>query len=58
MYVQLNAAIVDADANNRQELGNFLGTFGVHLVATFANCDSLVGLLGRSDAPQLVIVNL
>ena len=58
MYVQLNAAIVDADATNRQELANFLATFGVHLSAQFANCEPLTGLLGRSDAPQLVIVNL
>src|SRR5438034_4404569 len=58
MYVQLNAAIVDADATNRQELANFLATFGVHLSAQFANCDPLTSLLGRSDAPQLVIVNL
>src|SRR5438067_11227984 len=58
MYVQLNAAIVDADATNRQELANFLATFGVHLSAQFANCEPLTSLLGRSDAPQLVIVNL
>src|SRR3954463_10676725 len=58
MYVQLNAAIIDADAANRQELANFLGTFGVHLSAQFANCEPLSGLLGRSDAPQLVIVNI
>ena len=58
MYVQLNAAIVDHDATNRQELANFLATFGVHLVAQFQNCDALTGLLGRSDAPQLVVVNL
>jgi pilus assembly protein CpaE len=58
MYVQLNAAIVDADPANRQELANFLATFGVHLIAQFPNCDPLMGLLGRSDAPQLVIVNL
>ena len=58
MYVQLNAAIIDADATNRQELANFLATFGVHIVAQFANCDALTGLLGRSDAPQLVVVNL
>src|SRR3954454_3074112 len=58
MYVQLNAAIIDHDAGNRQELANFLGTFGVHLSAQFANCEPLSGLLGRSDAPQLVIVNI
>ena len=58
MYVQLNAAIIDSDATNRQELANFMATFGVHLVAQFANCEALPALLGRSDAPQLVIVNI
>src|SRR3954468_20390083 len=58
MYVQLKAATVDADATNRQERANFLATFGVHLVAQFPNCDALQGLLQRSDAPQLVIINL
>jgi pilus assembly protein CpaE len=58
MYVQLNCAIVDADANNRQELTNFLGQFGVNVVAQAATAESLTPLLGRQDAPQLVIVNL
>ncbi len=58
MYVQLNCAIVDADSNNRQELTNFLGQFGVNVVAQAAAADSLAPLLGRQDAPQLVIVNL
>jgi pilus assembly protein CpaE len=58
MYVQLNAAIIDADAGNRGELANFLATFGVHLVAQYPSCDSLMNLLSRSDAPQLVVVNL
>ena len=58
MYVQLNCAIVDADANNRQELTNFLGQFGVNVVAQAATADALTPLLGRQDAPQLVIVNL
>jgi pilus assembly protein CpaE len=58
MYVQLNCAIVDADAANRQELTGFLGQFGVNVVAQAATADSLAPLLGRQDAPQLVIVNL
>ena len=37
MYVQLNCAIVDADANNRQELAQFLGQFGVNVIAQSAN---------------------
>jgi pilus assembly protein CpaE len=58
MYVQLNCAIVDADATNRQELTTFLGQFGVNVVAQAAATDSLIPLLGRQDAPQLVIINL
>lgn len=58
MYVQLNAAIVDADANNRQELGNYLSTFGVNVMAQFTSVDQVAGALGRSDSPQLVIINL
>jgi pilus assembly protein CpaE len=58
MYVQLNCAIVDADANNRQELTNFLGQFGVNVIAQAATSDALAPLLSRQDAPQLVIVNL
>jgi pilus assembly protein CpaE len=58
MYVQLNAAIIDSDAANRQELANFLATFGVNLIAQFASTDPLASLLGRSDAPQLVVVNV
>jgi pilus assembly protein CpaE len=58
MYVQLNCAIVDADAGNRQEMTNFLGQFGVNVVAQAATAESLTPLLGRQDAPQLVIVNL
>ena len=37
MYVQLNCAIVDPDANNRQELANFLGRFGIPVVAQIAD---------------------
>jgi pilus assembly protein CpaE len=58
MFVQLNSVIVDSDAANRQELANFLGTFGVNLTAQFASADQLPPVLARSDAPQLVIVNL
>ena len=58
MYVQLNCAIVDAAANNRQELSNFLGQFGVNVIAQATTAEALVPLLGRQDAPQLVIVNL
>jgi len=58
MYVQLNCAIVDADASNRQELTSFLGQFGVNVVAQAPTAESLAPLLGRQDAPQLVIVNL
>jgi pilus assembly protein CpaE len=58
MFVQLNCAIVDADAGNRQELAQFLARFGIPVVAQLATVDGLAGLLNRSDAPQLVVVNL
>lgn len=58
MYVQLNCAIVDADPNNRQEMVSFLGQFGVNVIAQSANTEGLTALLGRQDAPQLVIINL
>jgi pilus assembly protein CpaE len=58
MYVQLNCVTVDADPSNRQELANFLSGFGVNLLAQLPAADGLPALLGRPDAPQLVIVNL
>ncbi|MEO6434404.1 MAG: AAA family ATPase [Tepidisphaeraceae bacterium] len=58
MYVQLNSVIVDADTANRQELAGFLGQFGINPTAQLANVDGLPALLTRSDAPQMVIVNL
>ena len=58
MYVQLNSVIVDADTANRQELATFLGQFGVNPVAQLGSVDGLAAMLGRGDAPQLVIVNL
>jgi pilus assembly protein CpaE len=58
MYQQLSCVTVDADAANRQELGIFLSRFGVSTTGQFANSDNLTHLLARSDAPQLVIVNL
>jgi pilus assembly protein CpaE len=58
MHVQLNCVVVDADENNRREMASFLTTFGVQVVAQLATTETLEGLLGRSDAPQLVVINL
>jgi pilus assembly protein CpaE len=58
MYVQLNCVTVDADQENRQELATFLSGFGVNVLAQLPGPDGLPGLLGRPDAPQLVIINL
>src|ERR1700744_6426 len=58
MYVQMNCAIIDPDETNRTELASFLGRLGVHAVALMPGIDQLSQLLGRSDAPQLVIINL
>ncbi|MBC7784145.1 MAG: AAA family ATPase [Burkholderiales bacterium] len=58
MHVQLNCVIVDPDDTNRQEMANFLGTFGLTVLAQLSSADQLDQLLSRGDAPQLVIVNL
>jgi pilus assembly protein CpaE len=58
MYVQLHSVIVDGDPANRQELANFLTGFGVNLVGQYGSADQLTQVLGRSDAPQLAIINL
>jgi pilus assembly protein CpaE len=58
MFVQLHAVIVDPDETNRQELANFLTSFGVGISNQLATPDTLQTLLARSDAPQLCVVNL
>ncbi|GIW77173.1 MAG: transcriptional regulator [Phycisphaerae bacterium] len=58
MHVQLNCVIVDADEANRREMASFLSTFGLSIAAQLPNSDQLADLLNRSDAPQVVIVNL
>jgi pilus assembly protein CpaE len=58
MYVQINAAIIDPDPGNRQELGNYLSSLGVNVMAQLASPEQAVSLLGRSDSPQLLIVNI
>jgi len=58
MYVQLNCAIVDADAANRQELAAFLSNSGVHTAAQFGEVAQLGTILGRPNAPLLIIINL
>jgi pilus assembly protein CpaE len=58
MFVQLNCIIVDPDPGNRQELTGFLAKHGVHVVSQLAVIDQLPTLLSRTDAPQLVIINL
>ncbi len=58
MYVQLTSVIIDADPANRQELATFLGQHGVNAVAQLPTVDQLASVLGRSDAPQLCILNL
>ncbi len=58
MHVQLNCIIVDSDDANRTEMAGFLATFGLTVQAQLANVDQLDELLRRTDAPQLVIINL
>lgn len=58
MFIQLTSVIVDADDSNRQELGAFLSAHGVTPVAAYANTEQLAAHLGKTERPQLVIVNL
>lgn len=58
MAVQLNCVIVDADPANRQEMANFLANHGVHVAAQVPAPEALPAILGRPEAPQLVVVNL
>lgn len=58
MFVQLNCIIIDGDAQNRTELVSFLSRFGVNVVGQLPSTDGLATVLGRSDAPQLIIANL
>ncbi|HEX2971446.1 MAG TPA: AAA family ATPase [Tepidisphaeraceae bacterium] len=58
MLVQLNSIVVDADASNRLEMCNFLANHGVRVAAQLPNVDQLPAILSRSDAPQLVVINL
>ncbi|HMO27306.1 MAG TPA: AAA family ATPase [Tepidisphaeraceae bacterium] len=58
MFVTLNAVIVDADQNNRQELAQYLQGHGVHVLAQLDTLEPLTGLLSRAEPPQIAIVNL
>ncbi|MGN6504081.1 MAG: nucleotide-binding protein [Tepidisphaeraceae bacterium] len=58
MHVQLTCVVVDADETNRQEMASFLTTFGVSVSAQIGSLDQLESLLNRTDAPQLVVINL
>jgi pilus assembly protein CpaE len=58
MYVQLTSVIVDSDTQNRQEMAAFLANNGVQTAVQLADVQGLANVLGRPDAPLLVIVNL
>lgn len=58
MYVSMTCAIIDANAENRQELAAFLTRAGVQPMAQLAGIEGLPALLARQDAPQLVVMNL
>jgi pilus assembly protein CpaE len=58
MAIQLNCVVIDADAANRQEMGNFLANHGVSVIAALPAVDQLPSLLARADCPQMVVVNL
>jgi pilus assembly protein CpaE len=56
--LQLNSVIVDSDPIYRQEMTDYLSGYGVDVVAQVADVESLPGLLGRSNPPQLIIINI
>ncbi|MEM6312689.1 MAG: AAA family ATPase [Planctomycetota bacterium] len=58
MFIQLSAIIVDSDAENRVELCEFLNGLGVNVAQQLDNVEHLDNYLSRTEAPQLVIVNL
>jgi pilus assembly protein CpaE len=58
MLVQLNCAVVDADASNRQEMANFLANYGASTVTQLPSLDALPSVLARAGGTQLVVVNL
>jgi pilus assembly protein CpaE len=58
MYVQLSTVIVDADQTNRQELAQFLASFGLNISGQFGTIEPLAAALARPEGPQIVIINL
>jgi pilus assembly protein CpaE len=58
MFVQLNAIVIDPDPGNRSEMSAFLTQRGVHVVQQLGGTDTLANVLNRSDAAQLVVINL
>jgi pilus assembly protein CpaE len=56
--LQLNCVIVDSDPNYRREMADYLATCGVSVIGQYADADGLLGVVGRSGGPHLVIVNL
>jgi pilus assembly protein CpaE len=58
MFIQLFAHIVDADAENRHELGEFLQNLGVGVNKALETPDELDELLTKGEPPQVVIINL
>ena len=58
MFVQLNAIVIDADPTNRSEMSTFLTQHGVHVVQQLPTAEALASVLQRSDAAQLVVMNL
>jgi len=58
MFVQLNAIVIDADPTNRSEMSAFLTQHGIHVSQQLPAADTLQTALQRSDAAQLVVLNL
>ena len=58
MALQMNCVIVDSDPANRQELSTFLSNHGVQTASQYSDALALPSILGRPDAPIVVVINL
>ena len=58
MLLQLNTIIVDSDPTYRQEMSEYLSSYGVEIVAQLGDLESLPAALTKAGNVQLVILNL
>src|SRR3982751_93064 len=58
MHLQINSVIVDVDTAYSREMAEYLGTYGINVVAQIPDAETLPAMLARNGGPQLVIINL